>query len=368
MKRKFELIVISSNEPWGDVWYSKQHFAYQLSKEFKVIFVNPPAFWTIKNIFEFKVNSTKVNENLTVIDYKNNFPQRVIPLLFIFFNDFLNYLKIIHFCNRKRILFWFFDPFRFAFFPQPKNCKFIYHVVDPFSHLKTDRILAQKANLVVCVSEKYIENYQKYNRNVIYIPHGIREEEYQLEIKELQEVQELYRDCILFVGTLNSDVDISLLKKIALTFNDEKLVLVGPSFLTTPNEVNLLKEVINLPNVNAVGEVHAGKIKYFVATSKLCIVPYKRKLEQNIHRTPLKILNYLAQKKSVVTTINYELTGLENNAIYSSENESNFLELIRLGLNEELFVNDLLVEKYLSEVNYKKLIEIILSNLEGFEN
>ena len=33
MKLENQTILVTSNEPWGDLWYSKQNYAYELSKK-----------------------------------------------------------------------------------------------------------------------------------------------------------------------------------------------------------------------------------------------------------------------------------------------------------------------------------------------
>ena len=44
-------IIIVSNEPWGDIWYSKHHYAYELNKTNQVLFIDPPRKWSFWNLF-----------------------------------------------------------------------------------------------------------------------------------------------------------------------------------------------------------------------------------------------------------------------------------------------------------------------------
>lgn len=41
MELKGKRIVTASNEGWGDVWFSKHNYAYELSKHNEVLFVDP---------------------------------------------------------------------------------------------------------------------------------------------------------------------------------------------------------------------------------------------------------------------------------------------------------------------------------------
>ncbi|GIV43052.1 MAG: hypothetical protein KatS3mg035_0175 [Bacteroidia bacterium] len=75
MKLENQNIVIISNEPWGDIWYSKQNYAYELSKlGNKVYFIDPPQPYELKNLFSNHFTLKKYSENLSIIQYRNRLP------------------------------------------------------------------------------------------------------------------------------------------------------------------------------------------------------------------------------------------------------------------------------------------------------
>ena len=107
---KERTILIVSNEPWGDVWFSKQHYAYELSKMgHQVFFINPTSRWSIKNLFSFSVKLNQTNENITLVNYQNNFPQTIFNKFFTKLNDLINFIKFI--LRFKYIFQMFFNSF-----------------------------------------------------------------------------------------------------------------------------------------------------------------------------------------------------------------------------------------------------------------
>src|SRR5579872_2113501 len=135
---KFSLIgrniVITSNEPWGDVWFSKQNYAYELSKHNKVVFLNPQGKWSLKNLLGCKISTKKYSENLTILDYNNILPIRS-KLLYSLNNRLVSSALAKYFSlrNLSDILLWAFDPNRLS---NPKKlgvAQSFYHVVDPYS-------------------------------------------------------------------------------------------------------------------------------------------------------------------------------------------------------------------------------------------
>src|SRR5215216_5648547 len=74
MKLVNQNILIISNEPWGNIWYSKHNYANELSKKNKVFFLNPPMPFKFSNFLNFKIKEEKVSDTLTILQYSNLLP------------------------------------------------------------------------------------------------------------------------------------------------------------------------------------------------------------------------------------------------------------------------------------------------------
>jgi len=352
-------IILTSNEPWGEVWYSKQHYANELSElGHKVFFLNPPTKWEFSNLFHLSVEKVAISNTLVILDQRNNFPLRIVPRFFSWLNDFFNCWKLRRVVKTEELIFWQFDPFRFAriFFFRTKR---IYHVVDPYFHLPLDKILAAKADLIPIVSA-YYESYYPREKTFM-VPHGVSQSESVIEESRLNLIrEEVGEGYLLFAGTFNVDVDYDLLLKLAeLPY---QLLLVGPDYV----QDGYLDRLGELLNVTYLGSRSAGDLKYFVKLAKACIVPYRKERTGNVHRTPLKIINYLAHHKPIVSTINYELVEFDELYIFVREEPAAFLDevnkLMALSDTQAIKPNELL-NNYLESIAYRKLISSIVDKL-----
>ena len=359
-------IAVISNEPWNEVWFSKQHYANELSKMgFDTYFINAPTKWRPLNLFSFSIKSNETTRpNLIVLEYVNNFPLKIFPRFFLHLNDFFNSWKLKKAIGTEQpVIWWQFDPFRFVNVYFFRSIKRIYHVVDPFQHIWSNTQIAQHADLVVLVSKYYERYYKNLQERTIYIPHGVSDQEFLIDSNKLNQIKrKVGSNYILWIGTINIDIDYLLLKTLINELHEIPFVIIGPIAING-QEKNEFTKICNCTNVNYVGLVAAEELKYYVALSKVGIVPYKKDKSENIHRTPLKILNYLSQKKPIVTTLNYELTMLNNNGIYIAESEIEFIETVREIYIEEKTINKEKVSTYIEEILYPKLIEKILNQL-----
>src|SRR5688572_5153624 len=160
-----EYIIVTSDEPWGDIWHTQLHYAYQLSKRFQVIYVDPPRPWKISNLFDFKPEIKEVSGNLNVFRYKNVVPS-FLGRVAVIFNDFINehlIRKQINGLSRQsELVVWHFDPFRSHFiFRKYPRCKHIFHVVDPIVGFHMNEEMTLRADLVIVTSPKQLSFYQE---------------------------------------------------------------------------------------------------------------------------------------------------------------------------------------------------------------
>ncbi len=355
-------ILILSNEPWGKIWFSKQHYANELARlGYRVIFLNPVPKWKFANLFSFHIQLHPSTENLMIGTYKNNFPVRIFPRLFTRINDFLNTIKLRRKVPASTYILWQFDPFRFVFL-QKNLYKRIYHVADPYIHLSYDKAIAKRSDLIVCTSAKYLPFYADRNKEVIHIPHGISSEEFLVEKDKVEEIKVHFGPYVLLIGTLNNTVNFSLLQKIV-----EKgytLVTIGKFTADIPENMEAWSQVKQSKNTHHLGPMHAKELKEYIQAAKLCITAYNFNMKKSVGQgSPLKILNYLAQAKPIVTTIDAEIPILLRKGIYQAHNLEEFYKLLDRGMSGKLPVEEALIFEYLKNHEYPALIQTILSRL-----
>ncbi len=350
-------IIITSNEPWGEVWYSKQHYANELAKiGFEVFFLDPVQAWRFGDLISFSVTRKIVSKNLYVLTYKNNLPVRIFHRLFLRINDRLNSYKLSKIVDRTDTLWWKFDPFRFIHIGRFSGCPTIYHVVDPYSHFWQDIAQAGNSDLIVCTNEKYANSYRTFGFSPLLVPHGISTDEFAGETDdEVQRIKSDLGEFAIIAGAIGDDWDFELLKSIA----DE-----GVKILVLGKETESVGWYDLKAHSNVVyrGVVHAKSIKYYINAAKVCLVPYAP-VSGNVVRSPLKFLNYLAQFKPIVTSFDPMLKIPANKAIFFADSNEEFVELTRKAIEGKLEVDRTLVSKYLRKHQYPGLIERILRSL-----
>jgi teichuronic acid biosynthesis glycosyltransferase TuaH len=358
-------IFLLSNEPWGELWFSKHHYANELSKlGYEVYFVNAPKSWKISHLWNRGFKITKYSNNLNIVDYNNIIPLRLFLKLAIFFNDFFLH-KVLkkHLNINENDLQWTFDPLRFVFFSLCK--RLIFHVADPYMSLSPTKhfhhLLANKALKIICTSPHYETFYRNigYN-NTLLIPHMVSKDEFDIDLDLAYELKSKYGRYILLVGTINSDVDLELLKAVADNNPDENLLIAGSLHI----ENGIFNSLLTRENVVYLGVINAKLLKDYIYSSEVCITGYYFNLNKGIgSRSPLKLLNYLCQYKPIVTSIDSEIPDLENLAIYKAKDLEDFLNYIKKALCHSLTIDTKAVSTYLNNHQYPNAIQKILNNL-----
>ncbi len=359
-------IIITSNEPWGDVWFSKHYYAIELAKlGHKVYFLNSPESWEILNFFSLSIRKIPISENLVVVNYQNNFPLRIFKRFFLKINDFINSLKIANIVmERGEIIWWQFDPFRFVDIWFFRNAKRIFHITDPYFEILTNISIAKNADLIVLLLDRYFFQYSSINKNVIIIPHGINKEEFLVNKILIEKLKNEFPDSILFIGSIDDQYNIGLLDKISDGFPTFTLLLIGPEKLKMKNNITVFQKMLQKPNVRWLGQQKTFELKNFISSSLVCIVPYLFNIE-NQKGSSIKVIHYLAHQKIVVTSIKTGYEHLINEGIYFAENEKEFLNLISNALQNKLVFNKDKINEYLKSINYPNLIDRILKQVNN---
>lgn len=360
MKPQKYTVILTSNEPWGKVWFSKQHYAYELSKlGHEVYFLNPCEKWRISNLFSFSLCIDSPHSNLNIISYKNNFPQKIFSRLFSRINDYINCLKIKKITPKDRpTIWWLFDPYRFTYINSSILNLCVYHVADPYMYLWQDIYHAKNADLILCTNLNYIPHYKTKHNNILHIPHGLSDEEQKIDENEVIRAKKTYGDFCIFVGSITKDLDLKMLKKIC----DENITIV-----IAGKEMHLSKDweiLKSKKNIHFLGEVHAKDIKHLIKASFAGLVIYSNSAPKKDYvRTPLKAVNYLAQRKPIISSYELGIKELNSHAIFIATEVEKYVNFVLQARNGDITVNDKNVTEYLQKISYSKLIGKILNNL-----
>jgi hypothetical protein len=226
-----QTVLVISNEPWGDLWFSKQNYAYELSRNNTVYFINPPKKWKPQNLFSFRVKQTTIKPNLTTIDYQNFF-----PIINSFVNKINNYWvsknlnKYLKNNNVEDFIFWSFDPSR-LFNPKLFDVRLsIFHAVDMYNfEFIGEDILCKNANIIIANSKIFIDSYKaRFKTPTLLIPHAISQEEFHISKTEIDSVFVAFKQFGLYIGIIDERINYTLVKQAALQFPEIDFVFIGP--------------------------------------------------------------------------------------------------------------------------------------------
>jgi glycosyltransferase involved in cell wall biosynthesis len=322
-------IAITSNEAWGDIWYSKHNYAYELSRRNKVVFINPQGKWKISYLLGCKITTFKYNENLMVLNYNNVLPIRSKLLYQI--NNYLVSSKLRKYFrqhNFSDFILWAFDPNRLS---NPKllgATRSFFHSVDLYSFkLYGEFELAQKSDAIFSIANELIKYYKEFKTPIVLIPHGISSDEFSVEKEAIPE-DLTFENYGLYVGNIDKRVDFKLVEEILKEFPETTFLFIGN---LNPREMDdaatrifIEKRYPNLYHKNA---IHFKKLKAYVSKAKFCLAPMEHTMYHNTisHH---KLLQYLAFGKPIFASKFLEYQN-ESDLLYMTNDYNETINNIR---------------------------------------
>jgi Glycosyl transferases group 1 len=214
----------------------------------------------------------------------------------------------------------------------------VYNPVDRYSEFNFvngakiklfEKTISEKSDLILCTSDAIRKDLTKFNKEVYTITHGVDTTFF----KPLQNgsppkcLENLKKPIIGFIGGLADWVDYKLLYRIACSFPDAYLVLIGKKY----DKVNFLN-LENLPNVLWLGPKNFSDLPRYLNMFSICLIPYIIN-ERLVAVDPIKLREYLAMGKPVVSVNLPEVKKLKN-LVYIGFNHEDFIKKINLAFNE----------------------------------
>jgi hypothetical protein len=354
-KLEHQTILIISNEPWGDMWYSKHNWANELSKNNKVFFINPPEKWNLKHLLSSNIVLTDYSESLSIIDYNNRLPFTRNEIIFRV-NEFFTTKSILKKIKSKNIIFWSFDPYRFSSPQLFKPLLSIFFRVDIFLLTHREKRLINNVNAVIVTAKELLDGVNA--KKELVVSHGIAEAEFICE-----DTIEYDDGFILYVGGIDYRMDINLVERMLSEFPNEKFLFIGRVNNVEKNE--LFEEIFSqdkFSNMIVHGVEHFKKLKNYVAKAKVCLAPMDLSIHGNaVHHH--KSLQYLAMGKPIISPIfNDEINNDEMILGYKNHNDAiQILKNINTTETTKLQENRI---KFAKQFLYSNLIK----KVEGFFN
>ncbi|PCJ89761.1 MAG: hypothetical protein COA57_00990 [Flavobacteriales bacterium] len=335
MKLKNLTILIISNEPWGKVWYSKHHYANELSISNHVFFLDPPSYWRFTNLLKPKFKTTVLKKNLILIKPHNYLPltgkskylERINSRFVV-----TTLKKIIKKINTKELIVWTFDPYR-IFNPKLLAPKLvIYHSVDYYTHPR-EKWLFNNVDIILATSDRIAAKYRSLQIPVYQIPHGVNSPS--IPFDHVMRIR--HRKEIILVGTITARIDFELLYKISSSFQDYNLKIVGPidKRKFNKNDWWFFNKLEQQENVIFTGAIKYHELEKHILSAAIGLCILKADYIGN-QLSSHKILQYLIYGKNVVTTQLEEYQHLvENEILYMGNSHEDIIMFCEKALKNK---------------------------------
>jgi teichuronic acid biosynthesis glycosyltransferase TuaH len=236
-----------------------------------------------------------------------------------------------------------YDPFFAGYLPEKMGARCcIYHCIDDISQhaytarhgLKLEQEACRNADLTFVTSTNLKRLKEPFARRIVTYFNAadvsVFQKVWQEKYPRPKELEGRTGQVIGFIGNMDDlRIDYPLLKKIALAYPDKTLLLVGPINSPEPVEIGLDK----LPNVVFAGSRVLNQLPPLLQYMDCVLIPFLcNTLTESIY--PLKINEYLAAGKAVVSTsFSADIRSFAP-VIHLAASHDDFIEKIALALAE----------------------------------
>ena len=234
--------------------------------------------------------------------------------------------------------------------------------------LKYESNLANMCEAIFVTAEKLEDHIKSLNVDVpvVRVPNGVDYAWFQERVSTLRGLEDLKtirRPIVGYVGVLRAWFDYALLGKMADALPGVSFVVVGP--------LDIQERIKNLrqhSNIYWLGRKEYDEIPLYINAFDACIIPFiQGKVSQTTN--PVKIFEYFALGKPVVTSKLYELKPYtENELVYMADEDDQFLDLLRIALAERDHEKKRLRKEIAQEHSWRAQVERMRAVILSAEN
>jgi len=349
-------IAIFSTVSWDFLWQRQHHVASELAKKgHSVVYFDDPVYVSssifLKRIiagnklFEVK----KITDNISVVvlylpefrgrlsGYKNSFLRSnfkacmkklsFVPDVSIFYSlDFVALIKTLETMRSKIAYDCVDDALSFV----SSEIKRHLRPESAYSqYLNAEVLLIKSSSVCFATANLLYEKILKHNPKCVYLPNAMDFDHFNSAAKgivTLDELSTLRHPVIGFIGALYNWIDVDLICRIAEVHPEYSVLLVGP----VAAESNQLEKYSNIVTV---GAKPYGILPSYLSNIDVCIIPFKLN-DITLASNPIKMYEYLAAGKPVVSTALPEVVKVASDLVYVGKDEVDFIKKIEMATLE----------------------------------
>lgn len=215
----------------------------------------------------------------------------------------------------------------------------LYDCIDDFSAfsevsnvsaaLELERYMTERSSLVIAASKMLCERLSKINSSCFYVPNAADFEHFNMASQNKKvpaEIAGLRHPIIGYIGAVFDWINIELICRLADIHPDYSILLVGPVHFG-------LDKLRKYSNIVMVGTKHYNVLPQYLACMDVCLIPFminKLTLSSN----PIKLYEYLAAGKPVVSTALPEIRNNASHVVYIGESNEDFIKKVEEAVTE----------------------------------
>ena len=320
---KGQPILALACDPWNGVWFNRQHLLSRIACENRVLYVTQP--FHIREVLKLGYN-TQAKSGLTQItDTLHTYiPPRWLPYNYRFpwinrVTSKLRIQKLQRTLDRLGLL----EPILYIWHPSFADLvgRFnerlvVYHCYDEYSDFPgadrreikaQEEYLLPRADIVFVASKSIYELKRPFNANIHVVKNAAN---YQLFASAQDPGTPIPDDLLVIPGPIvgcttrvvASYLNISLLRQVFSRRRDWSLVVIGPEANHSQDERQEIEALKKLPNVYFLGSRKHHDLPAYLKGIDVCVMAYPD-IDNVMHsESPLKMYEYLAAGKPIVST------------------------------------------------------------------
>jgi glycosyltransferase involved in cell wall biosynthesis len=375
--------LLFSSTDWDGVWGSRQQVARELARRNnRVLFIEQMAglehFAKYPDLRHrrrqrWQTGLQAIEENLWLATPPPLLPGRYYVPAIARLNAWIITLWLRPILRRlyfTQPILWLYQPEQVFLVQKFNEQALVYHCIDEFTvgtsgrkraviaHL--EELLLRQADVVFANSQLTFERKRPFNPHTYRIPSGVNVAHFASagrdDLPPHTAVAHLPHPILMFVGNVCEKLDAPLLEQIARDHPQASLVLVGQIF---PDTIDLSR-LRQYANVHLLGKFPFAEVPALLQSADLCLLPYVQN-EDALFRSPLKLYEYLATGKPILSTPHPEVAEFANFVTIASLDE--FSDQIDLVLAADTGSNK---KERLTEAenhSWQKRVDVMLANL-----
>ncbi len=296
---------------WSERWQPRHQVMTRLAKYFRVVWMQPPHDW--RDVFKGPLRRPFGTFQELLPGFHVYQPHRWLPVVYRspWLSSWLFQRRLRHAraflqaaeCRKVVLYVWrpVFEP-ALSLMAHDLSC---YHIDDEYTFSETDspvspeeQHLLRAAGQVFIHSPALLEKKGRVNPATHFVPNGVDYDAFALPCAEPADMAAIPRPRIGYAGYLKTQLDWSLLHKLAQAHPEYSFVFVGARS-PNPELHALIAPVEQLPNTYFLGAKTAEELARYPQHFDVCIMPYLRN-DYTKYIYPLKLHEYLAGGKPVV--------------------------------------------------------------------